>query len=82
MRDVENSGQNSKFAQHIVDTAHEYRTIDQTMEILYIGKKGRVLDTQERFHIYEMSKQNIQLNDNFTETFNPIYDTIIAAYQV
>jgi hypothetical protein len=30
---------------------------------------------------YEISKQNIQLNDNFTETFNPIYDAIIAAYQ-
>jgi hypothetical protein len=52
------------------------------MEISYIGKKGRVLDTHERFHIYEISKQNIQLNNNFTETFNPIYDAIIAAYQV
>jgi hypothetical protein len=68
-------------AQHIVDTTHEYRTIDQTMEILHIGKKGRALDTYERFHIYEISKQNMQLNDNFMETFNPIYDTIIAAYQ-
>jgi hypothetical protein len=35
------------------------------MEILYIGKKGRVLDTHERLHIYDISKQNIQLNDNF-----------------
>jgi hypothetical protein len=26
-----------------VDTTHEYRTIDQTMEILQIGKKGRVI---------------------------------------
>jgi hypothetical protein len=46
------------------------------MEILHIGKKGRVLDIHERFHIYEISKQNIQLNDNFPETFNPIYDAI------
>jgi hypothetical protein len=37
-------------------------------------------DTYERFDIYEISKQNIQLNDNFAETYNPIYDTIITAY--
>jgi hypothetical protein len=43
IRDIKSSGQNSKFAQHIVDTTHEYRTIDQTMEILQIGKKGRVI---------------------------------------
>jgi hypothetical protein len=42
---------------------------------------GRALDTYERFHIYEITKQSLQLNDNFTETFNPIYDVIIANYQ-
>jgi hypothetical protein len=41
------SGQNSKFAQHIVDTTREYRTLDQIMEILHIGKKGRALDSYE-----------------------------------
>jgi hypothetical protein len=81
IRGIKNNGQNSKFAQHIVDTTHAYRTIDQTMKILHIGKKVRALGTYERFHIYEISKQNMQLNDNFTETFNPIYDVIIAAYQ-
>jgi hypothetical protein len=78
IRDTKNNGQNSKFAQHIADTTHEYSTIDQTMEILHTGKKCQALDTYKRFHI---SKQNIQLNDNFTKTFNPICDVIIAAYQ-
>jgi kynureninase len=44
--------------------------------ILYICKKSRILDTYERFHIYEVRKQNIQLNDYFTEIFNPIYDVV------
>jgi hypothetical protein len=51
------------------------------MKILHVEKKGRTLDTYERFHMYEITKQNLQLNDNFTETFNPIYDVIIATYQ-
>jgi hypothetical protein len=34
------------------------------------------INTYERFHIYKVSKQNIQLNDTSTETYNPIYDMI------
>jgi hypothetical protein len=63
--------------QHILDTRHEYGTI----EVLYIGKKGRTLDTQEKFHIYQISKHNLQLNDNFAETTNPIYDIVLDLYR-
>jgi hypothetical protein len=49
------------------------------MKILHIEKKGQMLDSYERFHIYEISKQNIQLNNNYAETYNSIYDTIITA---
>jgi hypothetical protein len=55
--------------------------MEKAMKILHIEKKGQVLDTYERFHIYEISQRNIQLNDNFAETYNPIYNVIIAAYQ-
>jgi hypothetical protein len=55
--------------------------MEKTMKILHMEKKGQMLDTYERFHIYEISKQNIQLNDNFADTYNPIYDIIITAYQ-
>jgi hypothetical protein len=79
--DIKNNGQNSKFAQHILHTGHEYETIEKIMKILHIEKKGQILETYERFHIYEISKQNIQLNDNFTETYNPIYNTIICTHQ-
>jgi hypothetical protein len=55
--------------------------MEKTMKILHIEKRGQMLDTYERFHMYEIGKQNIQLNDNFTETYNPIHDTIISGYQ-
>jgi hypothetical protein len=57
IKNINNNGQNSKFAQNVVDTTHEYGTTNQTMEILHIAKKGRALDTYERFHIYEISKK-------------------------
>jgi hypothetical protein len=40
-----------------------------------------MLNTYENVQMYEISKQNIQLNDNFTETGNSIYDVIIDTYQ-
>jgi hypothetical protein len=50
------------------------------MKILHIEKKSQILNTYERFHIYEISKQNMQLNDTFTETYNPIYDMILTKF--
>jgi hypothetical protein len=33
-----------------------------------------------RDSIYEISKQNMQLNNTFTETYNPIYDMILTKF--
>jgi hypothetical protein len=51
------------------------------MKILHIQKKGLMLDTYERCHIYKISKQDIQLNDNFAGLYNPIDDVIMATHQ-
>jgi hypothetical protein len=40
-----------------------------------------LLDTYERFHICEVTKEKIQLNDNFTDIHNPIYDEIIKTHE-
>jgi hypothetical protein len=65
----------------MLDTKHEYETMGKIIKIIHVEKKGQMLDTFEIFHINEISKQNIQLNENFAEICNPIYDTIITAYQ-
>jgi hypothetical protein len=48
-------------------------TMEKTMKILHIEKKSQILNTYERFHIYKIGKQNMQLNDTFTETYNHMY---------
>jgi hypothetical protein len=70
---------NTKYAQHVIETGHEYGNMEETMKILHIEKKSRILNTYQRFHTY-ISKQNIQLNDTFTETYNPIYNTILTNF--
>jgi predicted DNA-binding protein with PD1-like motif len=37
---IRSNKQNSKFAQHMLHTGQTYSTIDQTMEVLHIEKKG------------------------------------------
>jgi hypothetical protein len=47
-----------KYAQHILETGHAYDTIDQTMKALNAARKGRKINTLERYHIYDLSKKS------------------------
>jgi hypothetical protein len=51
---------NSKYSQHILDTQHTYGTIVDTIDILHFEKKGPLMKTSERFHIYNLSKENLE----------------------
>jgi hypothetical protein len=67
----------SKFAQHIITQGHTFDTIQNTMEILHIHEKGTYLNTLERYHIHMEAKNNNHLNEDLSDTSNPIFDTII-----
>jgi hypothetical protein len=49
----------------------------KAMKIPHVEKKGQMLNTYEGFHVYEISKQNIKLNEKFAEVHNPLYDLIM-----
>jgi hypothetical protein len=57
-----------KFAQHILDTQHTYDTIEKTMDILHIEKKGPLLNMWERFYIHNLSVKKLQMNDTYKDT--------------
>jgi hypothetical protein len=58
---------------------HAYVTTEETMDIMQTTtkKKGNLLNTLERFYIYDLSKQKLQINRTYTDTHNPIFDLII-----
>jgi len=76
-RDFKYANYKSKFAQHLLENNHSIGPIDSIMEILHHTKKGESMDTIERFHIYEITRENIQINDKNTFKPNVIYDTVI-----
>jgi hypothetical protein len=52
--------------------------MEDTMDTLHIEKKGPLMNTLERFHIYDLSKQNLHMNDTYTNS--PIFNLINDYY--
>ena len=67
----------SKFAQHLLTHGHTFGNLENTMEIIQLHKKGFHLNTIERFHIHKEVVTNNHLNEDYTETSNPIFNTIL-----
>jgi hypothetical protein len=63
---IRTNKQNSKYA-HTFSMQDTHSTIDQTLEILQIEKKGQSLNTLECFHVYNLSKHKLHMNDTFTD---------------
>jgi hypothetical protein len=65
------------FAKHLLERNHPPGTLEQTMSILHTTKKGRMLNTIEKYYIHEDTYYDNQLNDRATVTPNIIFDTVL-----
>jgi hypothetical protein len=50
--------------------------ITDTMEIITTGRKGKHLNTLEKYRIYKVSKKNLHVNDTNIDTYNPIFEEL------
>jgi hypothetical protein len=73
---VRSNNSNSVYSNRILNTGHKYRTIADTMDIIKTHRKGKHLNTLEKYHIYKISKDNLQMNDPNTDTCNPIFKAL------
>jgi hypothetical protein len=69
-------------AQHLVEQAHTFSTIHNTMKVLHYQKKSAHLNTVERYYIHAEFTANNHLNDNQNVFPNPIFDAILKTYHV
>jgi hypothetical protein len=46
----------SKYVQHILDTTHSFGTIKKIIEIVKTAKKGKYLDTLEKYYVFCLSQ--------------------------
>jgi hypothetical protein len=66
LRDYKHNNGKLNFAQHLINNNHIFRTMEEIMKIVYITKKGKLMNTLERFYIYDETKKNNQINDKNT----------------
>jgi hypothetical protein len=53
---IRNNNSNSGYSKHILNTGHTYGSITDTMKALKTQRKGKHLNTLERYYIYKMMK--------------------------
>jgi hypothetical protein len=60
-----------------LDNRHPLQPIDECVEILHTTVKGPMLNTLEKFYIYNETIIDNQLNDKNTVAPNAIFDDIL-----
>ena len=76
-RDYKYNKKSSKYAQHLIGNRHSIGSINDTMEILHVIRKGKLMDTWEKFHIYQETTVGSQINEQSTVCKNILFDTIL-----
>ena len=74
-----NTSQKSKVAEHMIEKRHNFKSMEEDLQIIEYGTKSKKLDVKEEFHIYKNSQRDpnkllnkMQINQN-----NIIFEKIL-----
>jgi hypothetical protein len=80
MHAIRNNSSSSGYSDHILNKGNMYVTVRDIVDNRRTGRKGRHLNTLEKYHIYKISSNNLRMNDTHIETHNPIFQTLHELY--
>jgi hypothetical protein len=72
----------STFPQHLLQNGNSTASIEDIMETIYFTKKGKMMNTLEKFYIFSETRLNNQTNDKSTVKPNVIFDSILGNDQL
>lgn len=64
----------------MLHTGHTYATITDSMDVIRTGRKGRRLNTLDKYHICEISRNSLHMNETYIEAHNLIFQTVRELY--
>jgi hypothetical protein len=70
---IRNKINNSGYSNCILNMRHKYGIITDTVDIIRTHRKGKHLNTLEKYHIYKVNKNNLQMNDTNVDTHYPVF---------
>jgi hypothetical protein len=56
----ESNNRNTGYSNYMLNTGHTFRTM---ADIITIGRKGKYLNVLEKYHIYEISRDNLHMTE-------------------
>jgi hypothetical protein len=68
---IRNNNINLGYSNHILSTGHAYRNITDTMETIEMERKGKHLNTLEKYNIYKLSRSRLHMYKAHIDTYNP-----------
>jgi len=77
LRDFKYGSNKLKFAQHLLDNRHAAGPMNSIMETVYVTKKGKMMDTIERYYMFRETTNSNHINDKLTVKLNAIFDVIV-----
>jgi hypothetical protein len=75
--DIRHNKDKSKYALHMLQFSHEYGTIENTLEILKVVNKGKLLDVLERFYIYKANRKKQIMNEQYVVDHNVLFEMLL-----
>jgi hypothetical protein len=76
-QDYKYANSKSKFTEHVLDHHHSFGPMNTTMDILHLISKRTMMNTLKRFHIYNETNRDNQINEPHIVKPNSIVDSII-----
>jgi hypothetical protein len=67
---------NSGYSNHILNTGQKYGTITDIIYTIRTLRKGKHLNTLEKYYIYIARRDNVQMKYTSTDTHKPIIKTL------
>jgi len=67
----------STFAEYLCEQGHLFTRINEIILVITKVLKGRQVDTTIKYHMHEIVKLDIKLNDKHNESLNPIFGVLV-----
>jgi len=67
----------SKFAEYLREQGHLFTPINEIISVIIKVLKGRHVDTNIKYHMDQIVKLDIELNDKHNESLNLIFEVSV-----
>jgi hypothetical protein len=68
MQAIRSHNGNSGYSNHILNTGYTYGNISDTMDVIKTERKGKNMNTLERYHTHKISKNKLHMNYSYIDT--------------